>query len=428
MDNEVLEKIPDQEPGISDFDDPNFNPFTAAKVLGGERAVTNPHAEYHRLRALSPVYKGDMKLRFGLNPDLTLIGHFKSHYWILGYKEARSILTDSVNYSASAYLPSVGAYFGPRAVPIMDNPEHAHVRKLLQRVFGPARIARWKQEMIPRIVHGLIDQFIDLGKVDLVDVFTLRFPFHFIHELMDLPHEHREAFHKLAFGQLMVTFDQEHGTEAVEKIRDYVNRLVAYRRAYPRPKDFISELATAEADGARLDDEVVIAFFRQLMNAGGETSYNGFSNLMVALLTHPGQMEAVRSDRALVPLAVEEALRWEPPVCQALRAPVKPVKIAGVTIEPGDLIAFALSAINRDPEQYENPDEFNVHRGSRNHAAFSLGAHICVGQHLARAEMSYALNALLDRLPKLRLDPGFPEPKVSGFMLRGPESIHVRFD
>ena len=425
---ETSQKIPDQEPDISDFDDPNFNPFTAAKELGGERAVTDPFPEFHRLRTISPVYKGELKLRFGLTPDLTLIDKFKNHYWILGYKEAREILSDSVNYSASAYYPSVATYFGPHAVSIMDGPEHARVRKLLQKVFGPANITRWKKEMIPRIVDGLIDQFIGRGRVDLLDVFTLRFPFHFIHELMDLPLQHREAFHKLAFGQLMVTFDQAHGMESVAKIRDYVTRLVAYRGAHRRPNDFVADLATIEVDGAPLDEEVVISFFRQLMNAGGETSYNGFSNLMVALLTHSDQLETVRRDRSLVPAAVEEALRWEPPVCQALRAPVRPVEIAGVRIEPGDLIAFALSAINHDPEQFENPDSFIVSRGSRSHAAFSIGPHICIGQHLARAEMIYALNALLDRLPKLRLDPDYPEPRVSGFMLRGPEKIHVRFD
>jgi len=197
---------------------------------------------------------------------------------------------------------------------------------------------------------------------------------------MVLPVEHRDAFHKLAFAQLMVTFDQEHGMEAVNKIKEYVTKLVAYRRAHPQPDDFITSLATTEADGKPLDEEVIISFFRQLMNAGGETSYNGFSNLMVGLLTNPEQLEAVRRDRALVPAAVEEALRWEPPVCQALRTPVRPVEIAGVTVNPGDLLAFNFTAINRDPAQFEDPDAFKVARGSRNHGGFSFGRHICIGQ------------------------------------------------
>jgi cytochrome P450 len=416
----------DGPPSIEDFAEVGFNPFTAAKELGGERKLTDPFTELARLRAISPIYQGDLKARFGLPSDLTQLG--QRHYWILGYPEARRILLAPDGYSASAYMSSAGIYFGPRAISIMDNPEHAQVRKVLQKLFGPGAIARWNEEMIPRTIHRLIDGFAGRARVDLVDVFTLRFPFHFIHELMALPAAHRDVFHKLAFGQLMITFDELHGMEAVNKIRDYVTALIDWRRAHPEPNDFITELATTEVDGARLDEEVVISFFRQLMNAGGETSYNGFSNLMVALLTNPEQLDLVRRDRSLVPAAVEEALRWEPPVCQALRTPTQPVEIAGVRLEPGDLIGFSLSAINRDPRHYDRPDEFDVRRGNRSHAAFSFGLHICIGQHLARLEMTQALNALLDRVPNIRLDPDYPKPEISGFMLRGPEAIHVRLD
>jgi cytochrome P450 len=416
----------DGPPTIEDFEEEGFNPFTAAKELGGERKLTDPFTELARLRAINPVHVGDLKKNFGLPTDLTQVD--QRQVWILGYREARQILLDPVNYSASAYQSSVGIYFGPRAVSIMDDPEHGRVRKVLQHVFGPRAIARWNEEMIPRTINGLIDGFIGKGKADLVDVFTLRFPFHFIHELMDLPAEHRDVFHKLAFGQLMITFDAKHGMEAVNKIRDYVTALIAWRRTHPQPYDFITELATTEVGGERLEEEVIISFFRQLMNAGGETSYNGFSNLMVGLLTHPEQWQLLLRDRSLVPAAIDEALRWEPPVCQALRTPVKPVEIAGVRIEPGDLIGFSLSAINRDPAHVDRPDDFDIARGTRNHAAFSLGPHICIGQHLARIEMAAALNALLDRVPRLRLDPDHPAPEISGFMLRGPEQIHVRWD
>ena len=413
-------------PTIEDYEETGFNPFTAAKELGGERKLTDPFTELHRLRAIAPVYIGDLKERFGLAGDLTMAG--QRQVWLLSFDEARRVLQDPQTFSNSAYMSSVGIYFGPRSITIMDDPEHAKVRKLLQPVFGPKAIARWSGEMIPRTIHALIDGFVDRGRADLVDVFTLRFPFHFIHELMNLPVEHRDTFHKLAFGQLMITFDETHGMEAVGKIADYVSQTIAWRRAHPEPDDFVTALAMAQADGETLDPEVIVSFFRQLMNAGGETSYNGFSNLMVALLTHPGQLEAVRRDRRFIPAAIEEALRWEPPVCQALRTPVRRVEIAGVAIEPGDLIGFSLSAINRDPARFERPDAFDIHRASRNHAAFSLGSHMCLGQHLARAEMAAALDALLDRLPKLRLDPDYPPPEISGFMLRGPETIRVRWD
>ena len=107
----------------------------------------------------------------------------------------------------------------------------------------------------------------------------------------------------------------------------------------------MSMVANAAIDGVPIPDPVVFGFFRQLMNAAGDTSYNGFSNLMVALLSHPEQWRLLLEDRSLVPAAIDEALRWEPPVCQALRTPVNSVEIAGVRIEPGDLIGFSLSAV-----------------------------------------------------------------------------------
>ena len=226
----------------------------------------------------------------------------------------------------------------------------------------------------------------------------------------------------------MIVFDEVHGMEAVNKIKEYVTGLIEWRREHPGEDDFITELATTEVDGKPLDPEVVICFFRQLMNAGGETSYNGFSNLMVGLLTHPEQWQMLLKDRSLVPAAVEEALRWESPVCQALRTPTQEIEVGGVTMQPGDLIGFSISAINHDPRQYDRPEEFDITRGNRSHAAFSFGPHICIGQHLARLEMTQALHALLDRVPNLRLDPDYPKPEISGFMLRGPESIHVRLD
>ena len=204
--------------------------------------------------------------------------------------------------------------------------------------------------------------------------------------------------------------------------------LVLDRRDRPVEDDFISIIATAEIEGERLPDEVVISFFRQLMNAGGDTSFNGFSTVLAALLTHPDQLEAVRQDRSLVPRAIEEGLRWNSPVPAIFRTPAAPVEIGGVGIEPGDVMHVMLASANRDEKAYPNPDAFDISRGARGHAAFGLGPHICIGQHLARAEMTQALNTLLDRFPRLRLDPDHPAPEVSGFHLRGPDQLHVRFD
>jgi cytochrome P450 len=126
---------------------------------------------------------------------------------------------------------------------------------------------------------------------------------------------------------------------------------------------------------------------------------------------------------------LEEGLRWNCPVIPLSRTPAVPVELGGVHINPGDHIAIILGAANRDETVFENPDEYDIFRKpGPKHVAFGGGAHICIGQHLARLEMTAALNALLDRFPGLRADPDYPPPHVQGFSLRGPHAVHVRFD
>jgi len=282
--------------------------------------------------------------------------------------------------------------------------------------------------MVPSIIARHIDPFVERGRADLVKEFALLFPFTFIMELMGLPEQDRAVFQKLAFGQIFITFDPGHGMEAVNKLKDYLTELVHLRREQPiGDNDFIHTLATAEIDGERLPDDVVIAFFRQLMTAGGDTSYHGFSNLLAGLLTHADQLEALRRDRKLVPQAIDEGLRWDGPNLFISRTPAREVTMAGVKMQPGDILDVVISSANRDETQYPDPDRFNIFRDNRRHVAFGLGPHVCIGQHLARMEMTIALNGLLDRLPGLRLDPEAPPPVIRGFTLRAPDSLPVLF-
>lgn len=412
-------------PKIEDFRDPGYNPFTAMKEIGGEGRVKDFFPELRRLRERSAVFDGDLREHFGVAADVTM--HGVRQIAVLSYREAKQVLTDLGTFSNAAYMHNLGVYFG-RSITTMDNPEHARFRRLFQQAFGPASIAVWGEEIIPRMIDRLIDRFEARGHAELVREFTLNFPFHFIHELMALPREDRDIFHRLAFGQILITIDPEHGMEAVEKIRDYLSQVIGQRRQTPLPNDFISLIATAEADGEQLPIDVVIAFFRQLMNAGGDTSYNGFSSVMTALLTHPEQLAAVKQDRRLVPKAIEEGLRWNSPVTMISRTPKKPLELAGVEMLPGDHVGVVLPAANRDPDAFERPDEFDIRRANRLHLAFGGGSHICIGQHLARMEMTIAMNRLLDRLPRLRCDDRYPRPEVTGFTLRGPEKLYVRFD
>ena len=172
---------------------------------------------------------------------------------------------------------------------------------------------------------------------------------------------------------------------------------------------------------------MLISFLRQLMNAAGDTTYRGTSILLAQLLRNPRQLEAVRVDRRLVPDAIEEGLRFDGPVVSQTRQSLVDTRLGGVDIPAGAILDVVAGAANRDPQKWDHPDQFDIFRPRKAHWSFSRGPHICVGQHLARVEMTRALEAVLDRLPGVQLDPGKPVPDALGVMMRVPRHLHVRF-
>ncbi|MFP5307895.1 MAG: cytochrome P450, partial [Gammaproteobacteria bacterium] len=290
----------------------------------------------------------------------------------------------------------------------------------------PGVVAKWGESLVPRVVNRFIDRFAERGRAELISEFTEHYPFHFIYGQLELPEEELQIFHKLTVGLMCITIDYPHAVEASRKMGEYLQLLVDERRS-AGGDDLVSRLANAEVEGERLPDEIVVSFLRILMNAGGDTTYRGTSNLLVGLLTHPEQLAAVYEDRSLIPQAIEEALRWNCPVMTLTRMPVRDVTIAGVDIAKGTKLDVVLGSANRDPSRFPDPDRFDIFRSGTKHKTFGFGPHVCLGQHLARVEMTRALNALLDRLPNLRLDPDYPPPQIRGLGMRAPPEIRVRF-
>jgi len=411
-------------PRIQDFDDPHFDPSMTFNLGHGSDVVKDPYPRLAQMRAEAPVQHGDLRVSFGMAPDFTMQG--LEHAMVLGHDKVMQVLGDPATNANSIYLRNLGVGFG-RSITTMDAPEHPRFRKIFQRAFTPSALAKWASEVVQPVVHKFIDRFAERDRAELVSEFTSHYPFHFIYGQLDLPEGELEVFHKLGVGLMCITMDPLRGMEASRKLGEYFSILVEERR-HGTGDDLISVLARAEADGERLPHEVIVSFFRQLLNAGGDTTYRGTSNLLVGLLTHPEQLEALRKDRSLVPAAIEEGLRWNAPVMAIARTPVRQVQLAGVTLEPGMALDVVIGAANRDPKRWAEPDAFDIFRKSERTNAFGYGVHVCIGQHLARLEMTVALNALLDRLPRLRTDPERAPPEVVGLTMRAPDEIHVRFD
>jgi cytochrome P450 len=162
-----------------------------------------------------------------------------------------------------------------------------------------------------------------------------------------------------------------------------------------------------------------------LLPAGAETTYRSSSNLLCGLLNDPDQLDALRTDRSLVRPAIEEGLRWEPPLTSIARTATRDVELCGVAIPEGSVVTVCLGAANRDPARWDDPDCFDVRRLPKPHLSFATGPHTCLGLHLARMETSVALNALLDRASGLRLDPEAEDVHVTGFTFRAPRALPV---
>jgi cytochrome P450 len=226
---------------------------------------------------------------------------------------------------------------------------------------------------------------------------------------------------------ISIAIDPMRGMRASQSLRDLFARVLAERRLEPRD-DLMSVLAQAELDGTRLDDEAIYAFLRLLAPAGAETTYRSSSNLLFGLLSHPDQLEALRDERGLMPQAIEEGLRWECPLTGITRTAMRDVQIGDVTVPAGSLVAVNLAAANRDETRYENPDAFDLFRPQKTHMAFAFGPHRCLGMHLARVETTVVVNALLDRLPGLRLDPDAVDVHITGLTFRSPLALPVRFE
>lgn len=405
---------------IQDFDDITYNPFDSDEINFG--ATLDPYPQIAEWRATAPVIEGDYRSKMGLTsalyPD-------RKVFTIVGTKEILETLTDMDRFSNEGYKFNIGRTFGEGSISTMDNPEHGRWRKIFQKIFLPQNVKPWGEEIVDPIVKGLMDKFIPRGEADLIEEFTILYPFAIIYKQLDLPVDDIRTFQRLAIGQTDYV-NADKAIEAGRKQGVYFSQLVEERRKHPGD-DLVSLLANTEVDGDYLPDLVLISFLRQLMNAAGDTTYRGTSILLTALLDNPDQFDAIRADRSLIPQAIEEALRWDGPVLVQLRMAKVDTMLGGVAIPAGSLLDVVAGAANRDPAIFADPDRFDIFRERKPHFSFSRGPHICVGQHLARVEMTRALHAVLDNLPNLRFDPDKPRPEIRGSMMRVPRHLYVRF-
>jgi cytochrome P450 len=347
---------------------------------------------------------------------------------VYSYEHASVVLRDQERFSARINGRWMRPLLG-RTILEMDEREHFVHRRLIGHAFRPSIVGKWEDGLIRPTVAMLLDRMADAGHAEMVREFTWQMPVRVFASILGVPSVDYARWQRWAIDLERAAIDRPRGKTASEEVRRYFEDVVAARRQAPSD-DLISDLVAAEIEGERLPDDVLHGFLRLLVPAGAATTYRLTGNLLLALVTNPDQLEAVRADRALVPEAVEEALRWEAPVQFAVREALADTELGGVEIPAGSAVTACLGAANRDPARFPDPDTYDVHRADKQHLthmAFGDGVHRCLGEHLARLEATVALNTILDRFSSLDLDPGEMDPHVLGYAFRSPNAVPIRF-
>ena len=398
--------------------DLGYDPIEASNAVAGN--VRNPYRELAIKREQTPIDRGDFM------PDVPRDPDGPEAFTVYSCELVSQVLRDNHTFSSEIYGEMMGPVMG-HSILEMDEPEHRIHRTLVSQAFRHKALARWEDELVGAVCDELIDRFAADGRVDLVRNYTFPFPVQVIARILGLPREDYQKFSRWSVELISVGWDWDRGIAASQSLRSYFKTVVDRRRLEPQD-DLISDLCCAEIEGHQLTDEEIFAFLRLLLPAGAETTYRSSSNLLFSLLTNPDQLAAVQNDRSLLPQAIEEGIRYEPPLLFIVRGATKSTELGGVTIPEGSVISVALGAANRDPARFADPDRFDIFRDAKQHISFGFGPHMCLGMHLARMETRVALNHLLDRLPNLRLDPAAEDPHVHGLMFRSPRELPVLFD
>ncbi|MEU4689410.1 cytochrome P450 [Actinoplanes sp. NPDC023714] len=353
-------------------------------------------------------------------------------FLVTGFEEARAVLGD-VRFSADRvrHPDAAAADRTPRAVPartdgqfvFMDPPEHTRLRRLLTGQFTVRRM-KALEEHIREIAVSHIAAMTAAGtEADLVPAYALPIPSLVICELLGVDYADRRSFQERTALALNGDAPAAERQRAARELYAFMGGLIAAKRE--RPGDDLLSGLIRDAEPPLTDAQFVdIAVV--LLGAGHETTANMLGLGTFALLENPGQLAALRADPALLDTAVEELLRYLSIQLGVSRVATTAIEIGGVVIPAGATVVIAVPEVNRDPAHWGDPDRLDVHRGRGPHLAFGHGVHQCLGQQLARAEMTVALGELITRLPRLRLAvPAAAIPVRDEMLIFGVHSLPV---
>ena len=401
--------------------------------LNSAEFLRNPYPVYDQLRANDPIHWSAENGYWLITRYADIVTQVQNDHLTsnrIGAHQSRMPI--EAKEHLRPFFTAVGSW-----MLMIDPPDHTRLRGLVSKAFTPGVVEnmRW---LVEKLVNEMLASAQAQGRMDLMTDLANPLPATVIAEMLGVPGTDQQQFKAwsddIAHGlggidsartkeELFALYDL--AQKSFLALADYFREKVAELRLHPRD-NLLSALIQAEEQGDRLTEDELFANCVLLMIAGHETTTNLIGNGMLALLRHPEQQEKLAHNPEFIVSAVEELLRYDSPVQKMGRIALEDIHIAGKEIKRGDLVCFSFAAANRDPQQFATPAQLDIERKPNRHLAFGHGLHYCVGAALARLEGQIAVNTILRRLPKLRLETEDLEWNRN-LTLRGLKSLPVAF-
>ena len=377
------------------------------KVVFSDDVLQDPYPTYARLHEEGPLHYVDVGGKWAVwavfsHAECSAIAKDPR----LSAKRAKQMLL-SLPLSKQAEFSQLAHYLSLWLI-FMDPPEHTRLRKLLNKGFSAAAVEGLRPQA-EAIVQRMLDRLRGGSQVDLMSEFANPMPVRIISELLGVPEALHGTFVKTSRaiavfrGSPNRTVEEARAAQdALIELTEFFRKTVAERRQN-KGTDLISLLIDIEEGGDVLTEEELYAQCVSLLFAGHETTRNLIGNGMYALLRNPDQLAELREKPEMIRSAVEELLRFESPVQFTARVLKEDIEVCGQKIPKGWTILCMLGAANRDPKQFEQPNQLNLGRLNNQHLAFSAGIHFCIGAQLARLEGQVAIQKLIQTFPNMKV-------------------------
>lgn len=380
-------------------------------LMSGEFFCNDPYPAFAWMRRHAPVFHDEVN-------DL----------WALArYDDVKAAGTDTATFSSAGGIRP--KFPGLPMMIDLDAPEHVRRRKLVSAGFTPRRVQAMEAQ-VRAVCDEVIDQVCERGSCDFVRDIAAPLPLNVIGDMLGVADRSdllRWSEDMLGSQGAADPAGLEAAAQAFAEYTAYMERALADRRRTGADGDLVGILVHAEIDGDRLDQLSLIHETLLILIGGDETTRHVISGGMLALLEHPDQRERLQAEPALLPVAVEEMLRWVTPIKDMVRTTTREVELRGERIPAGAEVMLLYPSANRDESVFDHPGTFDAARAANPHLAFGFGAHFCLGNQLARLELRVMFEQLFERLPDLALAGPGPLPHRPSNFISGLESMPVTF-